>query len=175
MKYLKTYKIFESDDSWRRKTDDVQFKELSYELDDILLDISDEGFPYVQPSLISGNNLFVEITGTEKGAILYDDSDKFEIDINIKNVLERIVSLVESKGYKYNMEIFYSVTYEDVSIDEYIEGYTVEFKNDQWVMINTFSSKGKGIAEYKPTPLDKPDPIDIVGKKPTAITLKISK
>ena len=138
MKHLKTYKVFESDD-WRFRTDDNELKGLSYELDDILLDISDEGFPYVQPSLISKGKIYIEITGNKSGGYTFDGEDRFLLTNNIKEVIERVSSLSESKGYKCKIELLYSETSEDVEIDEYVEGFEVEIKNNHWLMVSSIS------------------------------------
>lgn len=101
MRYLK---LFESDE-WRRNTNDKELYDLSLEVDDILLDISDDGFPYVQPSFITKEErINVEIVSTPDGTLDY--SDGFQITPTVKSTLERLTEYVQSKGYKIDIRLY---------------------------------------------------------------------
>ena len=125
MKHLMTYRIFESedDDSWRRRTDDTDLKDLSYEVDDILLDISDDGFPYVQPSLINRDKIQIEIVGNDSGEIT--NYDEFEITKVVQDTLDRLYTHVTSRGYKCKIGLYF------YRFDGFEKSYQVIFKNNK--------------------------------------------
>ena len=103
MRYLKTYKIFESIEP--------DLKEVEQDVSDMLLDIQDEG-------------LTVKVIGHISFEI---ESDKgswphlFDITNNIKNTLERISYYISEKEYGINISF---------SGPEYIE---LLYENDRWI------------------------------------------
>lgn len=115
---------FPEDDEWRRNTDDTDLKDLSYEVDDILLDISDEGFPYVQPSLINYGRINIEITGTEDGTIT--ENNEFCITEVIQNTLRRLYDHVKSRGYKCYIGLYF------YSSGGFNKSYEVRLEGDKW-------------------------------------------
>ena len=103
MRYLKTYKIFESIEP--------DLKEVEQDVSDMLLDIQDEG-------------LTVKVIGHISFEI---ESDKgswphlFDITDNIKDTLERISEYISEKEYGINISF---------SGPEYIE---LLYENDRWI------------------------------------------
>lgn len=123
MKYLK---LFESDE-WRRKTNDKELYDLSLEIDDILIDISDDGFPYVQPSHIHKEKISIEIVHTPDGTLSY--SDGLQITPTVKSTLERLTEYVESKGYKIDIRLY---LYPNGNSGSCMVVY-IKIKGDKWI------------------------------------------
>ncbi len=86
MRYIKLYKFFESDDS---------IKEVSEVIGDILLDISDNGFPYIDKPIIFNKKIMAEVSGMPNNTI----GRTFEVTNEIIDVIKRCIEYSESQGY----------------------------------------------------------------------------
>lgn len=91
MKYLKRYN--ESTTSHQEVCDYIN---------DILLDISDLDFPYVQRAFIHREVIMFEICSNDKGVI---DDTKFEITEEIISVLKRCIEYTESQEFKIKIRL----------------------------------------------------------------------
>ncbi len=97
MKHIKLY------ENWKRNSEDKDIKEVADTIDDILLDISDMGFPYVQGAMISREKIMFEITGTSDGSTSSELMVKITNDII--SVLERCNEYVDQVGYNMNIHL----------------------------------------------------------------------
>jgi len=152
MKYLK---LFENDE-WRRRSDDKELVDLSLEIDDILLEISDDGFPYVQPSFINRDKINVEIVGNTDGKIT--GYDEFYITQTVQDVLERLVYYIKSKGYEISLGLYYYG-----SMGLFDKGYEIDHRDDKWVILSEENDKHYPISkEIRPINLLEQE-VDFVG------------
>jgi len=97
MRHIKLY------ENWKRNSDDATIKEVADTIDDILLEISDMGFPYVQGAMISREKIMFEITATSDGST----SNEFMVKVtnDIISILERCNEYVDQVGYNMNIHL----------------------------------------------------------------------
>lgn len=104
MKHIKLY------ENWKRNSDDATIKEVADTIDDILLDISDMGFPYVHDAMIFREKIMFEITATSDGMLAPEgvsnsDAPTFKITNEILSVLERCNQYADQMGYNINIHL----------------------------------------------------------------------
>lgn len=156
MKYLKLYES----DEWRRNTTDPDLYDMSLEVDDILLEISDESLPFVQPAFINKNKINVEIVGTPDGRLTY--ADEFKVTPTVKSTLERLIEYVESKGFRIEIGLYF------YNQGEFLEGYYVDVKDGEWFIYSEVDRLHNTISKER-------RPIDLLEQEPDFIGITIAK
>ncbi len=152
MKYLKLYE----NGDWRKDSDDKELVNLSLEIDDILLEISDEGFPFVQPAFINRDKINVEVVGNDLNKIT--GYDEFYITQTVQDVLERLVYYIRSKGYEITLGLYYYG-----SMGLFDKGYDISHKDGKWVILSEQDDKHNTISnEIRPINLLEQE-VDFIG------------
>lgn len=149
MRYLKTY---ESDD-WRRKTNNQNLKDLSYELDDILDDISDEGFPHVQPSLVDDKrqSINIELTASEDGSV--SGHDEFPITPIVESTLRRLQDCATSNQCIINIGLYFIYPSEAQT-----DVVNISYDGSHWIVDSKDISSGHERGDY-----EEGKALDIIG------------
>jgi hypothetical protein len=145
MKYLKAY---ESND-WMKKTNDPKIQDIAYQLDDILLDIKDEGFPYIQDSFITTvgkidaiqrDAIEIEIGPTDDGKLINDYDGKFltcKITPLVKSSIDRIYQYITDSKYSIEIGLHIQEEGKDQYDDETFiinKDISIDVKNSNWVV-----------------------------------------
>lgn len=141
MRHISTYKLFESADNFS--------DEIISDLNDILLDVTDNGYPYVSFSTPTiSNSIFIEICG-DASNIPVSMMRLYKIDKNVADVAERIsdyvkgISRSDSKSPYCTIEIFLKSHLPDFTYIEFIDSKCINVDTDE--VINIIGLKVKFI------------------------------